>query len=86
MLKDSALKLSGNDRFEGYGIDLIYELSQLLEFSYDFELQLDGDYGKSINGSENWTGMIGKILNGVVKEVVAYNEQTIEFKIFRLST
>ncbi len=45
MRKDSAEKLSGNDQFEGYGIDLIHEISQLLGFNYSFRLVPDGRYG-----------------------------------------
>uniref|UniRef100_A0A182HTL3 Ionotropic glutamate receptor C-terminal domain-containing protein n=1 Tax=Anopheles arabiensis TaxID=7173 RepID=A0A182HTL3_ANOAR len=42
MLKDSPIKLSGNERFEGFGIDLIHELSLMLGFNYTFILQEDG--------------------------------------------
>lgn len=45
MRKDSAEKLSGNDQFEGYGIDLIYEISKILGFNYTFRLVPDGRYG-----------------------------------------
>lgn len=45
MRKDSAEKLSGNDQFEGYVIDLIYEMSKILGFNYTFRLVPDGRYG-----------------------------------------
>lgn len=45
MRKDSAEKLSGNDQFEGYAIDLIHEISRLLGFNYTFRLVPDGRYG-----------------------------------------
>lgn len=45
MRKDSAEKLSGNDQFEGYGIDLIHEIALLLGFNYSFRLVPDGKYG-----------------------------------------
>lgn len=45
MRKDSAEKLSGNDQFEGYDIDLIHEISKLLGFNYTFRLVPDGRYG-----------------------------------------
>uniref|UniRef100_A0A336MCA3 CSON013411 protein n=1 Tax=Culicoides sonorensis TaxID=179676 RepID=A0A336MCA3_CULSO len=60
MLKDSAEKLSGNDRFEGFGIELIHELSLMLGFNYTFVLQEDGVYGSLKNGQ--WNGMLREIL------------------------
>jgi glutamate receptor, ionotropic, invertebrate len=45
MRKDSAEKLSGNSQFEGYGIDLIHEISKILGFNYTIRLAPDGRYG-----------------------------------------
>lgn len=57
MLKDTPVELVGNDRFEGFGIDIIDELAKLLKFKYNFILH-DSDYGGPVdkerkNGS--WT-------------------------------
>lgn len=66
MNKDTTVQLTGNDRFEGFGIDIIHELSLMLGFKYIFKIQEDGDYGKCINNVTNeWTGMIGELLSGV---------------------
>lgn len=54
--------LQGNDRYEGFVIDIIHELSKLLGFNYTFHVQLDSDNGKYDNKTGQWTGMIGKIL------------------------
>lgn len=68
MLKQEADSLAGNDRFEGYAVDLIFELSLLLEFSYEFILEEDGEYGDCIDENRNeWNGMIGKVMSGVSK-------------------
>lgn len=45
MLKDTPIKMSGNDQFEGYVIDLIHEMSKILGFNYTFRLVPDGRYG-----------------------------------------
>lgn len=45
MLVESHKKLSGNDRFEGFAIDLATELSQVLGFNFTFKLVDDGKYG-----------------------------------------
>lgn len=66
MLKEEADLLTGNDRFEGFAVDLIFELSLLLEFSYTFIVEEDGNYGVCIDEQANiWTGMIGKVMSGV---------------------
>lgn len=54
MLKDTTTGLSGNDRFEGFGIDLIDELSRLYGFKYNF-IQWDSDYGSYDNATNAWT-------------------------------
>lgn len=63
MLKESAAQLSGNDRFEGFGIDLIHELSLMLGFNYTFLIQEDGVYGSIVNGQ--WNGMVKELLEHV---------------------
>lgn len=62
MLKESSLKKVGNDQFEGFGIDVIHELSKALGFNYTF-IQHDPDYGKFDNKTGQWTGMIRKIMD-----------------------
>lgn len=65
MLKDSALLLTGNERFEGFGIDIIHELSMLLGFKYIFKLQEDGAYGTYNNATGEWNGMIRELRDQV---------------------
>lgn len=56
MLKDtSGSGLVGNERFEGFGIDIIDELSQLYGFKYVFEEQTNKDYGKLDNNTGLWS-------------------------------
>lgn len=45
MRRDSAAKMTGNDQFEGYSIDLIHEIATLLGFNYSFHLVPDGKHG-----------------------------------------
>ena len=42
MLVESKNKLSGNDRFEGFTVDLATELSKILHFNFTFKLVDDG--------------------------------------------
>lgn len=65
MLRETTVQLSGNDRFEGFCIDLISELSKLLGFNYTFVIQEDGANGNFNRTTGEWNGMIRKILDGV---------------------
>lgn len=65
MLKDSSVLLTGNERFEGFGIDIIQELSLILGFKYEFELQEDKVYGGIDKNTGEWTGMIRRLQEGV---------------------
>lgn len=65
MLKETPTQLIGNDRFEGFGIDLIEELSKMLGFNYTIIIQEDsynGNYNATI---KEWNGLIGAIIKGV---------------------
>ncbi|XP_015429531.1 PREDICTED: glutamate receptor ionotropic, kainate 2-like [Dufourea novaeangliae] len=64
MLKESADMMTGNDRYEGFGIDIIQELSKMLGFNYTFEVQSDNVYGSLSKKTKKWTGMLGKIIRG----------------------
>lgn len=65
MLKESSKKLEGNDRYEGFGIEIIEELAKMNEFNYTFDIQTDGVYGSYDAKIGKWTGMMEKIMDGV---------------------
>lgn len=78
MLKNLPDVQSGNDRFEGYAVDLIFELSKLLGFEYEFILQVDGHYGKVINNDTNqWDGMINEVMSG--RADIAITDLTVTY-------
>ena len=60
MLRESSKTKEGNDRFEGYVVDLIEELSKILGFKYKFKLVADNAYGAR-NESGYWNGLIGTV-------------------------
>ncbi|XP_050428924.1 glutamate receptor ionotropic, kainate 2-like [Adelges cooleyi] len=62
MVKLSSNKLEGNDRYEGFGVDLIKELSEMSGFNYTFRIQEDRNSGNIEN--KKWNGMIGEVING----------------------
>lgn len=61
MMKDSFVKLSGNDQFEGFGVEIIQKLSEMLGFNYTFKLQQDRAYGSYHKENKSWDGMILEI-------------------------
>lgn len=72
MLKKTAVKLTGNDRFEGFGIELIDELSMMLGFNYTFKLQEDSVYGSLNKETGEWNGMIRELIDYVSGESCVY--------------
>ncbi|KAE8743138.1 hypothetical protein FOCC_FOCC011231 [Frankliniella occidentalis] len=68
MLQDSAAKLTGNDRYEGFCIDLIKELALQLGFNYTFVQQPDNAYGSCNAVTERCTGMLGKVQDGATED------------------
>ena len=64
MYKKSDKELSGNDRFEGYCLDLLKELSNILGFTYEVKLVTDGKYGAQ-NDKGEWNGMVRELIDHV---------------------
>lgn len=65
MRKDSISTLVGNDRYEGFGIELIDEISKMLGFNYTFVLEPNAVYGKIDTKTKQWDGMIRELLDYV---------------------
>ncbi|KAH3833474.1 hypothetical protein DPMN_106784 [Dreissena polymorpha] len=64
MLKHDYKVRTGNDQYEGFAVDLIKEVADMLNFQYDIYLVHDGKFGsKKVDGS--WNGMIGELISGV---------------------
>merc|ERR1712128_27330 len=70
MYVESFEKLSGNDRFEGFSIDLATGLAGILGFNFTFKLVDDGAYGSETSPG-NWNGMLGEVHEGVADFVIA---------------
>ncbi|XP_026229057.1 glutamate receptor ionotropic, kainate 5 isoform X2 [Anabas testudineus] len=62
MRKDNYQDYQGNDQYEGFCVDMLRELADILKFSFKIKLVDDGLYGApEPNGS--WTGMVGELIN-----------------------
>ncbi|XP_063812491.1 glutamate receptor ionotropic, kainate 1 isoform X1 [Pseudophryne corroboree] len=62
MYRKSDKPLYGNDRFEGYCLDLLKELSNILGFIYEVRLVADGKYGAQ-NDKGEWNGMVRELID-----------------------
>lgn len=64
MLRQNHQDLEGNDRYEGFCVDMLKELADILKFKYRIRLVGDGHYGvPGANGT--WTGMVGELISRV---------------------
>ncbi|XP_078389622.1 glutamate receptor ionotropic, kainate 5-like [Cetorhinus maximus] len=61
MRKHNFQELTENDRYEGFCVDMLKELGDILKFNFKIKLVEDGLYGApESNGS--WTGMVGELI------------------------
>lgn len=67
--------LHGNDRYEGFCVDMLNQTAQMLGFKYDIHLVHDNNFGVLIgrypNGTEIWNGIVGELLNGTADMALA---------------
>ncbi len=56
--------LMANDRYEGYLVDILRELSETMNFRYQLYLVPDGRIGKK-GDLGTWNGLLGELISGV---------------------
>ncbi|XP_046988610.1 glutamate receptor ionotropic, kainate 2-like [Schistocerca americana] len=54
----------GNDRYEGYSMDLITQIAEILNFTFEFKLAPDGQYGNRNEKTGTWNGLVGELIAG----------------------
>lgn len=79
MHKKSDKELLGNDRFEGYCLDLLKELSNILGFTYEVRLVADGKYGAQ-NDKGEWNGMVRELIDHV-SELYSYYRAAYSYQL-----
>lgn len=91
MLKESIETLTGNERYEGFCIDLINKLAQNLGFNYIIKEAEDGQYGKKQDNNE-WNGMIRELMDGkadialVDLTITSSREEVVDFTMPFMTT
>ncbi|XP_055331757.1 glutamate receptor ionotropic, kainate 2-like isoform X2 [Paramacrobiotus metropolitanus] len=68
MQKNDTETLIGNDRYEGFCIELMQKIAEKAGFNYTLVLVHDNQYGVAAevpgsNGKREWTGLIGELVN-----------------------
>ena len=63
-------RLTGNDRYDGYLVDLTRLLSRIVGFEYEFREVKDGRYGMK-NPDGTWNGMIGELTRRVCYQKIS---------------
>ena len=64
MLKEMKEPLYGNDRYEGFSIDMFDEIARILMFNVSYKIVGDGKYGSMNKVTKKWNGAIGEVLLG----------------------
>jgi len=73
--KDKMFRV-GNDRYEGFVMDLLALLANKTGAVFQMELQSDGRYGAQDSDTGEWSGMIGSVMTEQVDIAVADITQT----------
>ncbi|XP_033226294.1 glutamate receptor ionotropic, kainate 2-like isoform X2 [Belonocnema kinseyi] len=76
MLKSGG-NFSGNERYEGFCIDLLRDIAELVGFTYKIELVPDGKYGVYDYETGEWNGIVRQLMDK--KADLAVGSMTINY-------
>lgn len=65
MYKKNYMQMDGNDRYEGYCVDLASEIAKHVGIKYKLSIVPDGKYGARDPDTKTWNGMVGELVYGV---------------------
>ncbi|KAK4810324.1 hypothetical protein QYF61_018266 [Mycteria americana] len=67
MYKKNHEQLEGNERYEGYCVDLASEIAKHVGIKYKLSIVGDGKYGARDPETKIWNGMVGELVYGATK-------------------
>ncbi|XP_077433437.1 glutamate receptor 1a isoform X3 [Vanacampus margaritifer] len=85
MLKKKHEQLVGNDKYEGYIVELAAEIAKHVGYQYKLKVVSDGKYGARDPETKMWNGMVGELVYGKADVAVApltitlVREEVIDF-------
>ena len=62
--------MKGNERFEGYIVDLLDRLAAKADFSYNIKLVSDDAYGVKSETTGLWNGMVREVMDSVSNQIL----------------
>lgn len=65
MLKKNHEQFTGNDKYEGYSVELAAEIAKHVGYHYIIKIVADGKYGARDPETMMWNGMVGELVYGV---------------------
>ncbi|TRY88806.1 hypothetical protein DNTS_015020, partial [Danionella cerebrum] len=85
MLKKNHEQFTGNDKYEGYIVELAAEIAKHVGYHYILKIVADGKYGARDPETMMWNGMVGELVYGKADVAVApltitlVREEVIDF-------
>ncbi|XP_034036922.1 glutamate receptor 1a isoform X4 [Thalassophryne amazonica] len=85
MLKKNHDQLVGNEKYEGYIVELAAEIAKHVGYQYKLKIVSDGKYGARDPETKMWNGMVGELVYGKADVAVApltitlVREEVIDF-------
>lgn len=73
MLKKNHEQLAGNDKYEGYIVELAAEIAKHVGYQYKLKVVSDGKYGARDPETKMWNGMVGELVYGVSEQCFVLN-------------
>ena len=65
--------LTGNDRYEGFCIDMIKNIANLIGFQYEIQLSPSKVYGIQDPETGEWNGLVRELMDNVSKYVFSFS-------------
>ncbi|XP_073710384.1 glutamate receptor 1a isoform X4 [Misgurnus anguillicaudatus] len=85
MLKKNHEQFNGNEKYEGYCVELAAEIAKHVGYQYKLKIVADGKYGARDPDTKMWNGMVGELVYGKADVAVApltitlVREEVIDF-------
>lgn len=71
------IRPNSNERFEGFCIDLLYQISKIVGFEYKIDLVPDGKYGVFDYETGEWNGIVRQLMDKVCVIKIYFNYNKI---------
>jgi len=90
-LKDDSVNRIGNDKYQGFLIDLMDLIGDRTPFEFELKLQEDRKYGMPLDDG-TWNGMVGSVVSGAADmsladmTITSMREKAVDFTIPYMQT